>query len=257
MVRLSSGGGAGFLGAVTFLTRVPLRLRRAPDMSRAVAWYGVVGALIGAAVGATAAGIGELTTPLVGAAVAVAAGMLITGAFHEDGLADVADAFVGGWSTEDRVRILKDPLHGTYGVAALCGSVVVRVAALAALAPAAAFASAVAAHALARSAAVGVMVASSPATAGGLGTETRRSLGRGSIVAGIAGAGVLATAAVGWWAAPLAAAAAAAAAIVGWWARRKIGGITGDVLGATEQIAECLCLIVAVALARHHGVWWH
>lgn len=253
MVRLS---GAGFLGALTFLTRIPVPLRRAPDMSRAIAWYGVVGSLIGATVGGTAAATGELTTPLVGAAIAVVVGMVITGAFHEDGLADVADAYVGGWSPDQRTRILKDPLHGTYGVAALCGSIVLRVTALGALAPAAAFGTAVAAHALARGAAVGLMVSMPPAAAEGLGAEANRSVRRGSAVAGVGAALALASVAVGWWVGPFAAAAVVAAVAIGWWSRRKIGGVTGDALGACEQVAECLILIVAVALAHRHDIWW-
>src|SRR5690606_10536778 len=123
-----------------------------------VPWFPIAGALIGAAVGGIAVGMSELVPPLVAGAVAVGAGVLVTGAFHEDGLADVADAFGGGWTVERRLEILKDSRHGTYGVAALATSIVVRVACAAAiLTPAALFTAFVAAHTLGRSAAVVAM----------------------------------------------------------------------------------------------------
>ena len=148
----------GLLGALQFLTRVPIRTRHAIAHARVVPWFPIAGVLIGAAVGGIAAASSELVPPLVVGAVAVGVGLLITGAFHEDGLADVADAFGGGWTTERRLEILKDPRHGTYGVAALTTSVVVRVASAAAIvAPAALFAAFVAAHCLGRSAAVVAM----------------------------------------------------------------------------------------------------
>ena len=116
----------GLLAALQFLTRVPIRLRREPSLTAIVVWFPLAGALIGAAVGGTAAGLWHVTPPLVAAAVAVTVGLLVTGAFHEDGLGDIADAFGGGWTVERRLEILKDSRHGTYGVAAICASIVVR-----------------------------------------------------------------------------------------------------------------------------------
>jgi adenosylcobinamide-GDP ribazoletransferase len=185
-------------------------------------------------------------------------GVLLTGAFHEDGLADVADAFAGGWSIEERLRILHDPLHGSYGVAAMCGSIVVRVACVAALgvSPAATFACAVAAHALGRSAAIVVMTSLPVATPDGLGAGYATALPRGRAVVGALSGVVIATAAVGWWIGPFVAAALVGAVVVGWLAQRKLGGITGDVLGAAEQVAECLVLITATGLAPRYALWW-
>ncbi len=165
----------GFVGAAQFLTRVPIPTRAAPDLAAAVVWFPVVGGLIGAAVGAVAAGLGEVVPVPVAAAVAVLFGIAITGAFHEDGLADTADALAGGWTREQRLEILADPRHGSYGVAALCGSIVVRVVAVASLAPAAAFAGLVAAHALGRGSAVVTMGIAPLAKADGLGAGYARS----------------------------------------------------------------------------------
>ena len=97
----------GALGAAQFLTRIPIRLRAAPDLAKAVPWFPVIGALIGATIGGVAAGLMELTPPAVAATVAVLLGIIVTGAFHEDGLADTADA-MGGWTPERRREILKD-----------------------------------------------------------------------------------------------------------------------------------------------------
>ncbi len=88
----------GFLGAVQFLTRVPVRRATAADTAATVVWFPVVGALVGAVAGAVAAGLDHVVPAAVAGAVAVLVGVLITGAFHEDGLADTADAIAGGWT---------------------------------------------------------------------------------------------------------------------------------------------------------------
>jgi adenosylcobinamide-GDP ribazoletransferase len=241
----------GLLAALQFLTRVPIRLRREPELEDTVAWFPVAGAIIGTAVGGTAAGIWHLTPPLLAGAVAVAVGLLITGAFHEDGLGDIADAFGGGWTVERRLEILKDSRHGTYGVAAICTSIVLRVVALGSLpGPWAMFTGAVAAHTMGRVAAVAMAGSMRLATHSGLGAD----YGRGTTptratVGGLAGLSITALA-VGWWTAPLAAAAVLAVLATGMLARRKIGGISGDVLGATEQVAEILCLVVLTMQVR-------
>ena len=239
----------GFVAAVQFLTRIPIRSGRGGELSRAVVWFPVVGALIGAVVGGVAAGLGEVAPMAVAAAVAVLFGVALTGAFHEDGLADTADALAGGWTREQRLEILDDPRHGSYGVAALCGSIVVRVVAVASLGPADAFTGLVAAHSLARGVAVATMGVVPLAKPDGLGAGYARSvtMGRGAL-AGLVSVAIAALA-TGWWAGPLAAAAVATAALIAYFAVRAIGGITGDVLGAIEQLAECAVLVVVTGLA--------
>ena len=240
---------SGFVAAVQFLTRIPIRSARSGELSRAVVWFPVVGALIGAAVGGVAAGLGEVLPMLVAAAVAVLFGIALTGAFHEDGLADSADALAGGWTRERRLEILDDPHHGSYGVAALCGSIVLRVVAVASLGPADAFTGLVAAHSLARGVAVATMAVVPLAKPDGLGAGYARSVTTGrAALAGLASVAIAALA-TGWWAGPLAAAAVVAAAVVAFFAVRAIGGITGDVLGAIEQLAECAVLVVVAGLA--------
>jgi adenosylcobinamide-GDP ribazoletransferase len=239
----------GFLAAVQFLTRVPIGSSGGGELSRAVVWFPVVGALIGAAVGGVAAGLGELLPLVVAAAVAVLFGVALTGAFHEDGLADTADALAGGWTRERRLEILQDPRHGSYGVAALSGSIVVRIVAVGSLGPWDAFTGLVAAHTLARGVAVATMGVVPLAKPDGLGAGYARSVTRGrAALAGLLSVAVAALA-TGWWAGPLAVAAIAAAALIVFFALRAIGGITGDVLGAIEQLAECAVLVVVTGLA--------
>ncbi len=247
---------ANFLGAAQFLTRVPIRLQQAPHHAACVPWFPIVGACIGLSVGGVAAGMMELVPASVAAAIAVLVGVLITGAFHEDGLADLADS-MGGWTPEQRREILKDSRHGSYGVASLCGSIVLRIVCVATLGPAVAFAALVTAHTFGRSAAVGVMIARRDVEVGaGLGSESIRQLrpraaGAG-IVAGLA-IGVLVT---GWWAVPLAFAAALGAGAIAWLALRALETINGDTLGAAEQVAECVVLVIVTGLATRHQLWW-
>lgn len=247
----------GLLGAIQFLTRVPIRLPVVVDHSRVVPWFGVVGAVIGAAVGGVGAGLSQIVPVAVAAVCAVMLGLLITGAFHEDGLADVADAFGGGWTVERRLEILKDSRHGTYGVSALTGSIVVRVICAASIASSVAlFAAFVSAHTLGRCAAVVAMKSAPPAVDSGLGVSASTSLRPVPTMVGL-GAGVgIAAAVAGWWVIPFLGAAIVGTAAVVVLAVRKIGGIAGDVLGAVEQIVECLVMVVASGMALRGTVWW-
>ncbi len=248
----------GLLAALQFLTRVPIRLRREPSPTGMIPWFPVAGALIGGAVGGTAAGSWHVLPPLLAGACGVVVGLLVTGAFHEDGLGDVADAFGGGWTVERRLEILEDSRHGTYGVAAMCASIVLRVIALGSLpGPSAMLWSAVAAHALARGAAVGVMAAVPLARHAGLGADYGRAVDHGRGAIGVTSAVLVTVAAmiarfdVGGDAAvrtvALVLAAALGAGATAALARRKIGGSSGDVLGAVEQVVEVLALVVLAA----------
>src|SRR5882672_8254238 len=122
----------GLRAAITFLTRVPVGGCH-DDIATAPPRFPFVGALVGALVGLVFVGAGHLVAPALAAVLALVAGALVTGAFHHDGLADTADAFGGGWNPEQRLEILQDSRHGTYGVMALVFVVVVQVAALATL----------------------------------------------------------------------------------------------------------------------------
>jgi adenosylcobinamide-GDP ribazoletransferase len=248
---------SGLLGAIQFLTRVPVRTSGAVGHQRIVPWFPIVGVLIGAVVGGLAAALAELVPPMVAAACALVAGLLLTGAFHEDGLADVCDAFAGGTAPERRLEILKDPRHGTYGVSAIAASVLLRWVSIAAVGSSAAmFAGLVAAHALGRASAVATMLVLPPATEHGLGASHSHRLRTGPTALGVTAAVAAVAALTGWWVAPLLAVALVGSVAVGWMAMRKIGGLVGDVLGAIEQVVECGVLVVVSGLAAHHALWW-
>jgi adenosylcobinamide-GDP ribazoletransferase len=183
--------------------------------------------------------------PLVSSSLAVAVTMLVTGALHEDGLADTADG-LGGGTLERKLEIMRDSRIGTYGVAALLFSVLLRVAALAALPPAAGFAALIAAHAAGR-ALMPYLLATSPSAradglSAGIGTVSERT----ALTALAIGAAALLL--LGFLP------ALAAAALLGLWllavraaAQRQIGGHTGDICGALEQGGEILVLLAAAA----------
>lgn len=243
------------LGAAQLLTRAPIHLRTAPDIGASAPWFPVVGAGVGLVVAGAAAGLIEVGPAGVAASVAVLLGVLLTGAFHEDGLADTADA-MGGWTPEQRREILKDSRHGSYGVAALCGSIVIRVASVATFGPAVAFGGLVAAHALGRAAAVGVMAFATPTPMDGLGSDSIRSMSRPKAMVGICAGVAIGALATGWWIGPLILGVGVGAVGVTLVASRALGGVSGDVLGAVEQVGECASLVIVSTLALHHQPWW-
>lgn len=237
----------GFFVALSFLTRIPIHHKHEPQVGSAAPWFPFIGLLVGTIVGAVAWGVSNLTTQLVGAAIAVLLGVAITGAFHEDGLADCADAFVGGLSVEQRLKILKDPLHGSYGVAALSGSIIIRIVALGSLTPRNMFTAAIAAHCLARAGALALMLTTALARHEGLGSDYVKSLRTSSAIISLIVSLAIVILLTGIWAAAAVGATIVGAATIRWWSKKKIGGLTGDVLGAAEQVSEALILVALSA----------
>jgi adenosylcobinamide-GDP ribazoletransferase len=237
---------SGFAAAVTFLTRVPLPVTTpSPSM---LPWFPVVGALLGLLAAAVYVIASLVLAPLLAAALAVATTMVLTGALHEDGLADAADAWGGASSRDEALRILRDPTHGTFGVLAIVLSVVVRVAALASLAPAIAVAVLPAVHAISRGLTVGLLRTTPPARDDGLARAVMTDTSPISTALAIVVTAVLGIGLLGPWFVAAAAVAVAAGWLVRWLAMRRIGGMTGDVLGAAEQLAEgCLLILFAAA----------
>jgi adenosylcobinamide-GDP ribazoletransferase len=248
----------GLRTAWIFLTRIPVGDDPQPDVARAVPWFPVVGTAVGL-LAAAVWWIGtELLTPLPAAALTISVAALVTGAFHHDGLADMADGFGGGWDREQRLAIMKDSRHGTYGVMALVGVVTIQVGALTSLGPAQGAAALVAAHSLGRAGAVGMLRTVPAARADGLGVDWSSRVRPFAAAVGVA-AGVLAAGVVlGWLVVIAVAAVAVVVAACAAFAVRKVGGFTGDVLGAAEQLGETATLLVAAALVRHEVAfpWW-
>ncbi len=247
---------SGLPTAISFLTRLPVRrsLPAPGDVARSVPWFPVVGAGLGGVLAGAYAGGRALLPELAAAVVVVGLGVLLTGAFHEDGLADTMDA-LGARSRPEALRILKDPVHGTFGVSAIVLSVAVRASALASLDPWAALGALPAAHALSRGAVLVLLRVGPPATEEGLGASYAAGVTvRGAAAAGAAGL-VVASVGMGLWVVPALVLSAAAIAPVAWIACRRFGGLTGDVVGAAQQAAEVAVLLVA-AVAGPALVWW-
>jgi adenosylcobinamide-GDP ribazoletransferase len=238
--------------AVSFLTVLPVArkvLLDGTDVARGSVLFPVIGAGIGALSGALAWALGDQLPAMVAAAVAVAAGVVVTGALHLDGLADFADGF-GGRTPEDRLRIMRDHTIGTYGASALLLDLLVRVGVLAALAGSSdALLVAAAAGGLGRAGGP-ILAAALPYAqdrpGAGEALSTHRSTGR-AVAATVVGV-ALAAAFVGVDAWAPVVVMVVVLALVGRSALNWLGGVTGDVMGATAELVEIGSLALLVAL---------
>jgi len=242
---------AGSLAVATgFLTRLPVgrRATTADAMLRAAPLYPIVGAAIGALVGAVALGLAALLPTLIAGALAVGLEVAVTGALHVDGLADSADGLAGR-RPEDALAIMRDHAVGTYGGVALALDLLVKAAALGALAEAGAVAPVVAALSLSRAAPLPLATALPYARPGeGTGRLLGERLGLGRAAAGVSIAAAAALAMVQLDALALLLAVAVVAALVGILARRRLRGVTGDVLGAATELSATVALVTAAGL---------
>lgn len=250
----------GLRAAVAFLTRIPVstNVMEPGELAISVRWFPLVGALVGVVVGGTYALGAQWLPSLVAALIAILVGVMVTGGLHEDGLGDVADAFGGGSDPADVARILKDPRQGTFGVLAIASAVFLRAAALGSMSPIDGLAMVVAAHAIGRSAVV-VAIRVFGSVGDGLASTHSRAVTVVDVVIGLGlGMGIGAVAS-GIWVVASFALALASAGIIGRLSLKKIGGVTGDVLGAIEQVAESAILVLGAAIAHEawiRPVWW-
>lgn len=231
------------------LTRAPagwLIGHEAPDPARCLWAYPLVGGCVGAAgTGVFALCRWAAMPPGLAAIWALATLIAVTGALHEDGLADVADGFGGGATPERKLAIMRDSRIGSYGALALILSTAIRGAAIAALATPGLVASAlIAAGALSRAGMVVPVLLLRPARGDGLGA-TLGGAPAGPALAGLALAGAVSAALLpaGSAAAVVTVAVLVALGAAGL-ARAQIGGFTGDVLGACCVAVECAVLTV-------------
>jgi adenosylcobinamide-GDP ribazoletransferase len=238
--------------ALQFLTRLPVP--QIPvvdgDLRRATSAFPLVGAIVGAVGVAAFAATAPLLGPAVAAVVAVAATVAVTGAFHEDGLADTFDGVWGGWEPTRRIEIMRDSRIGTYGAAALILSLGARVALLAQLDPGAAARAILVGHVVSRA---GILVQIrwlSPVADRGTGAQVAEPIGGVGLGAAAVTTAVVCGVGLGAFAAVPLAAALAGVAMLRRMARRKLGGLTGDVLGATQQVGLLLATASVVALSR-------
>lgn len=236
--------------ALTLLSRLPIP-QSGHGRGAAAAWaYPVAGLILGgmAAMAGAVCHAAGLPSPL--AALIVLAFLIgSTGAMHEDGLADTADGLWGGWTADQRLKIMKDSRIGTYGVIALTLSIAARWAALwllYELDPGAAAAAIMTAAGLSRAAIPALMATLPHARDDGL-SHSVGGVQPGTAWLGIAIAAVAAFILSGSGAIGAMIWAAAAALAVFRLARARIGGQTGDILGAAQQVCEIAVLFSLVA----------
>jgi len=240
------------LCAVQFLTRIPtpsLAEFEPGQITRAARYFPLVGQVVGGLCAGALLLADHVWTGWLAALIAVLVGVLVTGAFHEDGLADTADGLGGGRDPARRLEIMKDSRLGTYGVLALGFALSLKVAALAATTPLLAAMALIAAHGGGRAAAVVVMAVQRHVTD----PEVAKYKAAPD---GVRGWEALVAVLLAAWPLlflPLHAALAGMvlgvclAAGLSRVSRRLIGGYTGDVLGGVEQVFECGFLLGAAA----------
>ncbi|MEX1993691.1 MAG: adenosylcobinamide-GDP ribazoletransferase [Steroidobacteraceae bacterium] len=242
------------LMAVQYFTRIPMPRwvgHSQGQLNAATRYFPAVGLLVGAS-GAATCWIASFALPVsVAVLLSMAGTIFLTGAFHEDGLADAFDGLGGGYTREHSLAIMKDSRIGTYGAVALVLVLLTKFECLNAMPAATQYAAMIAGHATSRGGAVMVMAAlpyvreNDASRAKPLVQRvSRASLGVAGFTAivpalSLTSAGLLglatAAVAVGLWIAQL---------------RRRLGGYTGDCLGATQQLAEIAFYLGVVAASR-------
>jgi adenosylcobinamide-GDP ribazoletransferase len=239
------------LTAVQYFTRLPVPVwvgHDAPQLARAARYFPLVGIGVGALGAAALWVVSFFFTPLLAVIVSTALTICITGAFHEDGLADTIDGLGGAMSRERALAIMKDSRIGTFGVLALVFAVLLKIAALAQLPLREALAALVAGHGVSRACAVAMTwrlpyARDDDSTRAKPVVENVRTID--VVIAGICG--LMPAPFLGWYAAAGLSAAVVTFVLLFRWFKRRLGGYTGDTLGATQQLCEVAFYLALVA----------
>lgn len=246
--------------ALQFLTRIPVPMLDRLDgavvqrgLVRAVAWFPLVGALVGAVTAAVVLGGGRLWPLPVAVILALIVEARLTGAFHEDAVADFCDAFGGGFTAEAVIRIMKDSRIGSYGAIGLGLAVALRAVLLLALPwqdqPLLAVAVTAASAGFGRLLVVVLMAIVAPAPSGtGLAKDIGSAVGARTLAAGIVTAMPGLAALAVWQPQSLGLALVAGGLFVAWFRAlliRRIGGSTGDCLGFCAYAGQLILLLAA------------
>jgi adenosylcobinamide-GDP ribazoletransferase len=252
-----------FFIALQFFTRLPIPRWVGFDaawLHHASRYFPLVGMVVAAIAAAVYAAAAWIFPAPVAVLLSTAAGIYATGAFHEDGFADMCDGFGGGITRERVLEIMKDSRIGAYGAIGTICLLALKCTALSLLPPAMAIAALLLAHPLSRLAATSLIWHMEYARAEGKAKPMAQEMsGAEFAIASVCAA--LPAALLGWqhwlsWPAIVAAALAALCSAV-WLGRkfaRRIGGYTGDCLGAVQQVAEVLIYLCVLA-SLGHGAW--
>ncbi len=239
-------------GALAFFTRLPLPASLelgAPDLQRAITYFPLCGAVVGAVSGIVWWLAALVWPPAIATGFAIVASVILTGALHEDGWADVCDGFGGGHTKARVLEIMKDSRIGAYGVIGLVLMVGLKWQALAAFPATLATPAFVAAHALSRGLSASLMATldyvrpNGPSKARAL--IVRLQGGRLVFVVLSSLLPLLFLPPAACWTIP---ALVALRLVLARWFRHRIGGYTGDCLGAAQQLGELVCYLVLLGL---------
>jgi adenosylcobinamide-GDP ribazoletransferase len=234
--------------AVAFLTVIPVAAGEGKPPARlGRAYFPAVGAVLGLLAGAVFALVAAIATPMVGAVAAVGVLAALTGGLHLDGVADAADGLFGRGNRMERLEVMRDSRIGSFGAIALILVLVGDVAALSALTPAGAIVALVVACALSRWAMLWVIAFLPYVRESGLGVAARGASRAFDLILGSSLAALVCV--LDWRRALLAVVLVGVSAlVVSGVARRRIGGATGDIYGATSELSQ---LAAVFAFAVH------
>ena len=229
------------VAAISFLTRLPVGRWvefDAADVARSAGWFPAVGLLLGAIAAGAAFLLRDRLPPMVVAVMLVALEAVLTGGLHFDGLADTLDGFGGGKTREDVLRIMRDHCIGSYGGTALVLLVALKVSAYGALLLGGQWVPAIiVVPALGR---WSILLLTATLPYARQSSSVVREMGRSSLVWGSL---TIVAAIEGFHIWVPVAAVIAVSYLFGLYCRRRIGGITGDTLGANSQLCECAALL--------------
>ena len=249
----------GLRSALGFLTILPVAPRDAGGLAAARGWFPAAGLLLGLALASLDLlmhrGYPLLTDeyrqfpPLLSAAILVVAMVVLTRAIHLDGFMDCCDALLGGFDRERRLAILRDSHVGAFAVVGVVALLLLKVAAITALPPAGRFWLLILFPSLSRWGMLLVLEFFPYARPQGIGVPFQPSGGRWQLLAGLVVVLVATVALAGPGGLALFAAATAVALGLGAWASKLLGGVTGDVYGTVNEVAEATVLVLAAILA--------
>ncbi len=228
-----------------FMTRIPFPVGHAyapEQLASAARYYPLIGVLVGTLCAGAYWGAQYVFPPAVAAILSFGMGLLVTGAIHEDGLADTVDGVGGGHDRERTLEIMKDSRVGVYGALALIVVVGLKITALASMPPVLAAIALIAAHGLSRLSCVVAIMTSRYVREQGTGSFTLDGLGAGGLAIAVS-TGVLLLVGLAYLVTPSAAGwaflgTAGGHAAMRWFYEHKLGGHTGDTLGAVQQVSE-------------------
>jgi len=242
---------SGLLAAARYLTLVPFPGRdHAPmeALGRSAVWFPIVGIGLGVVLALVDRLTSRLFPPLLAALLTVTVWKLVTGGLHLDGLADCLDGLVGR-DPEHRLAIMRDSRIGAFGAMGLILFLMLEIVALAELAPAVRGRALLAAPVIARATPAVLARLFRPARPDGQGAAFHVGVRASAVALGLAIALVAATLSLGWLGVATAAAGLLAAVALAAFVARRLGGITGDVLGAAVELAELAVLLTVTAWA--------